>query len=110
MFVLKRCIVFSLRRIVIEYASNVFRFFTKMPHDNYLEVTHLLLKVASDDINHADDIRTLVKVSGCIVVTNHDVILRRIKFIWHVLLRLCFTDRIYGICEYRNFDRRLILS
>ncbi|XP_065210692.1 DNA replication complex GINS protein PSF2 [Planococcus citri] len=37
------------------------KFFTKMPHENYLEVTHLLLDVAGDDISRADDVRTLVK-------------------------------------------------
>lgn len=34
-----------------------------MPHEHYLEVTQLLLKVANDDINRADEIRTLIKVS-----------------------------------------------
>lgn len=38
------------------------RFFTRMPHEHYLEVTNLLLKVASDDISRAEQIRELVKV------------------------------------------------
>ncbi|XP_062566891.1 DNA replication complex GINS protein PSF2-like [Saccostrea cucullata] len=37
------------------------KFFTKMPSDHYMEVTQLLLKCATDDIPHADEIRTLVK-------------------------------------------------
>lgn len=35
-----------------------------MPHEHYLEVTRLLLNAASDDINRADEIKTLIKVSG----------------------------------------------
>lgn len=34
-----------------------------MPHEHYLEVTRLLLNVASDDINRSDEIKTLIKVS-----------------------------------------------
>ncbi len=41
-----------------------------MPHDHYLEVTNLLMKVASDDINRAAEIRTLIKVN----IYNHPVI------------------------------------
>uniref|UniRef100_A0A194ALK1 DNA replication complex GINS protein PSF2 n=1 Tax=Pinctada fucata TaxID=50426 RepID=A0A194ALK1_PINFU len=37
------------------------RFFTPMPSQHYMEVTQLLLKCATDDIPHADEIRTLVK-------------------------------------------------
>lgn len=38
-----------------------------MPHEHYLEVTRLLLNVASDDINRADEIKTLIKVSLSII-------------------------------------------
>nr|XP_022344701.1 DNA replication complex GINS protein PSF2-like isoform X1 [Crassostrea virginica] len=37
------------------------KFFTQMPSQFYIEVTQLLLKCATDDIPHADEIRTLVK-------------------------------------------------
>ncbi|KAL5022888.1 hypothetical protein ScPMuIL_002043 [Solemya velum] len=37
------------------------KFFTAMPSDQYMEVTQLILKSATDDIPHADEIRTLVK-------------------------------------------------
>ncbi|XP_060080664.1 DNA replication complex GINS protein PSF2-like [Ylistrum balloti] len=37
------------------------KFFTAMPSSHYMEITQLLLKYATDDIPHADEIRTLVK-------------------------------------------------
>lgn len=37
------------------------KFFTAMPSPHYMEITQLLLKYATDDIPHADEIRTLVK-------------------------------------------------
>lgn len=55
-------ILYSLYPLNVKNAS-LYRFFTKMPHEHYLEVTRLLLNVASDDINRADEIKTLIKVS-----------------------------------------------
>ncbi|KAJ8302758.1 hypothetical protein KUTeg_019154, partial [Tegillarca granosa] len=37
------------------------KFFTKMPSKHYMELTQILLNCATDDIPHADEIRTLVK-------------------------------------------------
>ncbi|CAC5387347.1 DNA replication complex GINS protein PSF2-like [Mytilus californianus] len=37
------------------------KFFTEMPSPHFMEITQLLLKCATDDIPHADEIRTLVK-------------------------------------------------
>jgi hypothetical protein len=38
------------------------RFFTKMPSEHYMVVGHLLLGAASEDIPHADEVRTILKV------------------------------------------------
>ncbi|XP_046680728.1 probable DNA replication complex GINS protein PSF2 [Homalodisca vitripennis] len=37
------------------------RLFTKMPDEHYMEVAHMLLSVAGDDIERPDEIRTAVK-------------------------------------------------
>ncbi|PNF43610.1 DNA replication complex GINS protein PSF2 [Cryptotermes secundus] len=37
------------------------RFFTKMPSEHYMVEGHLLLGAASEDIPHADEIRTILK-------------------------------------------------
>jgi hypothetical protein len=42
--------------------SHFHRFFTKMPSEHYMVEGHLLLGVASEDIPHADEIRTILKV------------------------------------------------
>jgi hypothetical protein len=39
-----------------------YRFFTKMPSEHYMVEAHLLLGVAAEDIPHADEIRTILKV------------------------------------------------
>jgi hypothetical protein len=38
------------------------RFFTKMPSEHYMVEGHLLLGAAAEDIPHADEIRTILKV------------------------------------------------
>jgi len=40
----------------------LYRFFTKMPSEHYMVEAHLLLGVAAEDIPHADEIRTILKV------------------------------------------------
>jgi hypothetical protein len=39
-----------------------YRFFTKMPSEHYMVEGHMLLGVAAEDIPHADEIRTILKV------------------------------------------------
>lgn len=38
------------------------RYFTKMPSEHYMVEGHMLLGVAAEDIPHADEIRTILKV------------------------------------------------
>lgn len=40
----------------------LYRLFTKMPSEHYMVEAHLLLGVAAEDIPHADEIRTILKV------------------------------------------------
>ena len=48
--------------------SSIFRLFTKMPSNHYVDETQLLLSAASDDIHEADKIRTAVKVREIIII------------------------------------------
>lgn len=41
-----------------------FRFFTQLPSNYYLEITQMLLTVASEDIPQSNEIKTAVKVSN----------------------------------------------
>lgn len=60
-----------------------FRLFTKMPNEHYMEVAHMLLSVAGEDIERPDEIRTAVKVNPLINVQynwhNTEFLAKRMK-------------------------------
>jgi len=49
--------------VPVRLTFDYFRFFTQLPTSFYLEITQMLLAVASEDIPQGNDIKTAVKVS-----------------------------------------------
>lgn len=60
--------MFNCYKFVVMEFYFYFRLFTKMPNEHYMEVAHMLLSVAGEDIERPDEIRTAVKVNPLINV------------------------------------------